>query len=262
MVKKAASYSGTQAVSRALQLLKLFDDNNPELDLQTLTDLSGLNKSTTFRILTALESEGFIQKSNDGYRLGADAIMLGGRAMRSNHLRRVSREPLEKLSQETGETVTLEVLHLSEDNQLYSLVIDEAVGKHLVGISQYIGSRLPVHATSTGKALLAFQTETVLENLWQQERKSFTPATLESKEALKEQLATIRTKGFALAKGELEQGLMTAAAPIFDTNAEVKAALSIVAPSIRINESKLENLAQQVMESANLISKALGYQRS
>lgn len=260
MVKKAASYSGTQAVSRAIQLLKLFDDDNPELDLQALTELSGLNKSTTFRILTALESEGLVQKSNDGYRLGAEAIVLGGRAMRSNTLRRVSREPLEALSQKTGETVTLEVLHLAEDNCFYSLVIDEVVGRHLVGISQYIGSRLAVHATSTGKALLAYQKDTVLENLWQQEKKRFTKNTIHSPEKLKKQLKTIRKQGYAFAKGELEQGLMTAAAPIFGTNGEVQAALSIVAPSIRIDESKLAELAQEVVKTAKKISTSLGYQ--
>lgn len=258
MTKQNNSYSGTQAVTRAIQLLKLFDDDNPELDLITLTDLSGLNKSTTFRILSALESEGLIQKSNSGYRLGAEAIVLGGRAMRSNNLRFVSREPLERLSQKTGETVTLEVLHLAEDKTFYSLVIDEVVGKHLVGISQYIGSRLPVHATSTGKVLLAYQSQRSLEALWTQEQKRYTKQTLNA-EKLKRQLKKIRSQGYATAKGELEQGLMTAAAPIFGSNTEVQAAISIVAPSIRIDEDKLDVLAQEAMTTAKQISKALGY---
>ena len=258
MVKKASSYTGTQAVSRALQLLKLFDDTSPEIDLQTLSDNSGLNKSTTFRILTALESEGFIQKTDLGYGLGAEAIVLGGRAMRSNNLRGVSRTHLEALSQKTGETVTLEVLLLGDDNELFSLVIDEVVGRHLVGISQYIGSRLPVHATSSGKALLAFQSKDVLGNVWQQALTRFTKQTLKP-EGLKRQLKQIRKDGYALAKGELEAGLMTAAAPIFDVNGRAQAAISLVAPSIRVDETALKTLANDVKESARLISNALGY---
>ena len=257
MVKKAASYTGTQAVSRALQLLKLFDDDSPELDLQTLSESSGLNKSTTFRILTALESEGLVKKTTLGYSLGAEAIVIGGRAMRSNNLRQSSRHHLEALSQKTGETVTLEVLQLSDEDELFSLVIDEVVGKHLVGISQYIGSRLPVHATSSGKVLLAFQQNMLA---LPQEAKRFTKQTLKPS-ALKTQLKQIRKDGYALAKGELEAGLMTAAAPIFDTNGDVQAALSLVAPSIRVDERALKSLANDITESARLISQALGYRK-
>src|SRR5690606_9220697 len=112
---------------------------------------------TLFRILGALEHEGLLEKNDEGrYVLGSEMIALGGRAARVNNLRTVSHPILKHLTSLTGETTTLEVLR-SESNQTWSmLVIDEVIGKHIVGITQYIGSRLPVHATSTGKAVLAF----------------------------------------------------------------------------------------------------------
>ena len=258
-MKKPASYNGTQAVTRAIQLLKLFDDDHPEWDLQALTDASGLNKSTTFRILTALESEGLIVRSESGYRLGSDMIVLGGRAMRSNNLRRVSRAELEHLSQTTGENTTLEVLHLDENEQFCSLVIDEVLGKHLVGITQYIGSRLPVHATSTGKVLLAFQSVDTQKRALKQKRRIYTEKTLKKSSAVMKELESIRTLGYALAKGELENGLMTVAAPVVDVNGSVQAAVSIVAPSIRVGEAQLDVLADEAVKTAAKISGHLGW---
>ena len=254
----AKAPQGTQAVSRAIQLLKLFTDDTPEHDLIALTELSGLNKTTTFRIMSALENEGLIERCEVGYRLGSEAIVLGGRAMRSNNLRKVSRDYLEELSQSTGETVTLEVLHSHPERHLCSLVIDEVLGKHLVGIAPYIGSRLAVHATSTGKVLLAYAAKSVQEQILADELISYTPQTF-SRHALEEELKQIRSQGYALSKGELEHGLMTVAAPIFDLNAKAVAAVSIVAPSVRVGESELEPLATLATQSANKISHALGF---
>lgn len=251
---------GTQAVSRAIQLLKLFTDDAPEHDLIALTELSGLNKTTTFRIMSALENEGLIERCETGYRLGSEAIVLGGRAMRSNNLRKVSREFLEALSLETGETVTLEVLHSHPQRHLCSLVIDEVLGKHLVGIAPYIGSRLAVHATSTGKVLLAYAAKSVQEHILSDDLIAYTPQTF-SKDALAEELKQIRSQGYALSKGELEHGLMTVAAPIFDLNAQAVAAVSIVAPSVRVGEGELEPLAILATQSANKISHALGFRK-
>jgi len=251
---------GTQAVSRAIQLLKLFTDDAPEHDLIALTELSGLNKTTTFRIMSALENEGLIERCEIGYRLGSEAIVLGGRAMRSNNLRKVSREYLEKLSQETGETVTLEVLHSHPERHLCSLVIDEVLGKHLVGIAPYIGSRLAVHATATGKVLVAFSPKAVQEQILSDDLIAYTSQTF-LQDVLEEELKQIRSQGYALSKGELEHGLMTVAAPIFDLNAKAVAAVSIVAPSVRVGESELEPLATLAQQSANDISYALGYRK-
>src|SRR5262245_12218403 len=103
-------YPGTQAVRRAVALLKAFTDEQPEWGLTELARALKLNKTTAYRLLTALEKEGFVARSPaDAYRLGPEAIALGGRALRSNDLRSVSHAELEWLAQITKETATLEV---------------------------------------------------------------------------------------------------------------------------------------------------------
>ena len=146
-------YPGTQAVQRAIHLLKAFSNLRPELSLSELAEFARLKKTTAFRLLTALESEGMLLRDPDTetYRLGPEVLALAGKALRSNDLRSASRPELERLAHETRETVTLEIL---AGDQV--MILDEVFGGYLIGTAQWIGTRWPVHATSTGKVLLAY----------------------------------------------------------------------------------------------------------
>lgn len=251
--------SGTQSIIRALRVLKYFDDTHPTWELQDLTEHSGLNKTTLFRILGALESEGLLERTEDGrYFLGSEMIALGGRAARVNNLRTVSHAYLRKLTDLTGETSTLEVLHADGDEWVM-LVIDEVLGRYLVGATQYIGSRLPVHATSTGKAVLAFVDETQRTQILQESLTQFTELTIGTVAILESRLAEVRENGYAAAIGELERGLVAISAPIFNVNGGVQAGLSITGPSVRLRIDDIDRLAQMVMEQAEGISYQLGY---
>ena len=251
---------GTQSIVRALKVLKLFDDDHPSWDLQELTDASNLNKTTVFRILGALESEGLIERVDDRrYMLGSEIIALGGRAARVNNLRSISHPHLQQLTFDTGETTTLEVMRSEADGTCWMLVIDEVLGKHLVGITQYIGSRLPIHATSTGKAVLAFSDEQTRQNILAQQFDQFTEETLSTGDDLHRDLVQIQEQGFSMAVGELERGLVAIGAPIFDTNGDVQAAVSLTGPSVRIRDADIAHLATMVCEQTAKISYKLGY---
>ena len=106
------TYPGTQAVARAIALLKTFSDAQPEWGLRELAHATGLNKTTAFRLLAALEAEGLVARNtvSGGYRLGVELVALGGCAVRSNPLRAVSRPLLETLAQECDEAATLEAV--------------------------------------------------------------------------------------------------------------------------------------------------------
>ncbi|HUN22030.1 MAG TPA: IclR family transcriptional regulator [Anaerolineales bacterium] len=248
--------SGSQAVIRAIQLLKLFDDDQPYRTLAELTTASGLNRTTTFRLLAALESQELLRRTETGkYALGSEAIAIGGRAMRANKLRSVAHPYLQTLAEATGETITLEVLRYGYGEAPSTLVIDEVTSRHLVGITQYIGSRLPLATTSSGKALLCWSVEPERQALLA----LLSPA---SAKKLLQEFPSFLTQGFATASGELELGLMACAAPIFDASQSVRAALSLVGPSVRIQANQLHNLAQQVALTAQQISFALGWRDS
>ncbi len=260
MAQTNGSYAGTQSIIRTIRLLKAFDDRQPEWSLSDLAEETGLPKTTAFRLLSALESEGLVRKSAEGgYRLGSEMIALGGRAMRANELRTVAHDPLRALARQTGETTTLEILRPDGGGRLTTLVIDETLGRYRVGITQYIGSRLPVHATSTGKAMLAFGPEQVVKEVLKYRLTPFTGKTLTTAADLREALPSIRRRGFATAEGELEAGVMAAAAPIIDHLGGVLAAISIVGPSIRVDRAALDEFGRLVAATTRDIAHALGY---
>ncbi len=258
------AYPGTQAVQRAVALLKTFDEAHPELGLTALARAVGLNKATTYRLLTALESEGLIVKSAAGenlrhaqgglYRLGPEAIALGMRALRSSDLRAVARPALEKLANETGETATLEVLAESD-----VLILDEVFGAHLVGATHWIGTRWHAYATSTGKAMLAFLPPSERGRLVPARLTALTKQTLTTRAALEAELARIREQGYAIANRELEADYIAIGAPIFNHEGRVVAAISVGGPHTRLTRGGVARLIPLVKNTAAQISRNLGY---
>src|SRR5262245_8055986 len=105
------AYPGTQAVRRAVALLKAFAGTQPELTLGQLCRAAGLNKPTAYRLLTALESEGMVERTGEGgYRLGPEVVALGSRRLAAGDLRSLAASALAALAQLTRETATLEIL--------------------------------------------------------------------------------------------------------------------------------------------------------
>jgi len=247
---------GTQAVTRAIALLKSFSDRDPELTLTELAQRAGLNKTTAYRLLTALEREGLVARGDAGeaYRLGPEMISLGGRALRANDLRSASHACLQSLAKQSGETATLEVL---SGRQV--LILDEVLSSHLVGTSQSVGTRWPAHATSTGKAMLAFLPGEQRRELLQAPLERMTEHTLTDPEHLKSELAHIRSQGYATAIEEIEIGFVAVGAPVRDHSGKVIAAISLGGPSARLSASRLPVLGAQVADAARDISAALGF---
>jgi IclR family transcriptional regulator, acetate operon repressor len=250
------AYPGTQAVVRAISLLKLFTDQQPEWSLTPLAEAAGLNKATAFRLLTALESEGLVVRAPDSerYRLGPGLVMLGGRAIRANSLRLVGHAELEALASATGETAALEALVGNE-----VLVLDEVAGSHIVSGAQYIGSRWPAHATSTGKAILAYLPQRQVAELLPAPLPSYLPNTITSTEALFAELARVRAAGYAVAREELEAGLVAIGAPLRNDEGRVVAAVSVAGPANRLTAARVPEIAAQLRAAAARISANLGY---
>lgn len=250
------SYPGTQAVARAIGLLKAFSDAQPEWGLSDLAQVTKLNKTTAFRLLAALEAEGLVMRNplSGGYRLGIELVALGGCAMRSNPLRAMSRPLLETLAQECDEAATLEVLAGSQ-----MLIVDEVSSRHPMGMSQDVGSRLPAHATATGKVLLAQQDPDSLAGVLRLPLAALTEATVVDLTCLRTQLAEIRRQGYAVTTGELEPGLVAVAAPVYDRERQVAAAISIGGSNLRLTPERLPEITALVQMTARQISRQLGY---
>lgn len=240
---------GAQAALRAVRLLKLFTNERSEMSLAEISRASGLNKTTTHRLLRALQSESLIDRNpaTSAYSLGAGLMALGVQALASSDLRRRVRPVLRTLARETGETATLEVPF--EDNML---ILDEVAGNHVVGSAGNIGTRWPIHATSTGKAWLAFD-ESGIERLAEQ-LKPMTSSTLTEREALLPQLAEIRRRGYAVTVDEVEDGYTAVATIIRGVLGDVQGALSVGGPTQRLTAARRAELGTTLCRAAQRLN--------
>lgn len=240
---------GAQAALRAVRLLKLFTNERPEMSLAEISRASGLNKTTTHRLLRALQSESLIDRNpaTSAYSLGAGLMALGVQALASSDLRRRVRPILRTLARETGETATLEVPF--EDNML---ILDEVAGSHVIGSAGNIGTRWPIHATSTGKAWLAFD-ETGIERL-EEQLKPMTASTLTERDALHPQLAEIRRRGYAVTVDEVEEGYTAVATIIRGVLGDVQGALSIGGPTQRMDAARRAELGTTLCRAAQRLN--------
>lgn len=245
-------YTGTQSVRRAIALLKMFSDDRPEWGLSELARQVGLNKTTAYRLLTALQSEGMVARSplTEGWRLGPEAITLGALALRSNDLVSAARPELVALVRGTGETASIEVLVGGD-----VLILDGVEGPSLVGASSEVGTRWPAHATSTGKVLLAAEPR---RGGARRRLRKLTPRTIIDPDQLDRELERVRERGWATAIEELEIGYVAVGAPVRDHEHRVLAAVSIGGPAARLTKDRIPELARRVVRTADRISRQLG----
>jgi DNA-binding IclR family transcriptional regulator len=236
---------GAQAALRAVRLLKLFTSEQPELQLAEVSELAGLNKTTTHRLLQALHSESLLDRNlgNGAYRLGPALMALGVQALSSDNLRIKARPMLRRLAEETGETATLEI---PIDDTM--LILDEVTGGHFVAAGGNVGTRWPMHATSTGKALIAF-VENGIDRLGER-LKPLTVRTITEHDKLEAQFGDIRRRGFAETVDELEDGFSGVGTVVRGSTGEILGALSICGPTQRMTESRRASLGATLCTAA------------
>lgn len=239
---------------RAIGLLKAFTPEQPRRRLIELSHALGLNKTTVYRLLTALESEGMVERDGEVYRLGPELLALGARASGAADLRAAAREELEALAAETRETATLEILV-----GRHMLILDEVRGHHVLGTLPWAGTRWPVHATSTGKVLLADLPPDTLDALLTEPLEAFTARTITDLAAFRRDLARVRQRGYAVSAEELESGFVAVGAPVRSAAGRVAAALSLGGPKVRLTPQRVEVFAEALVAAAGRASNRLGY---
>lgn len=240
---------GAQAALRAIRLLKLFTAERAEMSLAELSRGSGLNKTTTHRLLRALQSENLIERNaaTSAYSLGPGLMALGVQALASSDLRRRVRPLLKALAKSSGETATLEVP--VGDSML---ILDEVAGTYVVGAAGNVGTRWPQYATSTGKAYLAFD-DNGLERL-PSPLKALTAKTITDRDAFHPQFIEIRRRGYAMSVDELEDGYAAVATIIRGALGDVQGTLSIGGPTQRLNAARRAELGATLCEAAQHLS--------
>lgn len=245
------------SVRRAITLLRCFTIQDAELSVTELSRRLGVHKSTVSRLLATLNTDGLVDR-NPGtgkYRLGVGLIELAGMVVVHQNLRQIAPPFLRQLSETTQETVNLAVLDRCE-----SVNIDQVVSydRRVLGIG-WVGRRTPLHASSTGKVMLAYLPLDQLETLLQAPLARFTAKTITDAQVLRQELLVVSGLGYAIGLEELEIGLNAVAAPVRDYTGEVVAAVSVTGPPSRLSEQRIrEEVAPQVIACGLQISQALG----
>jgi DNA-binding IclR family transcriptional regulator len=250
MTKRQAP-KGTQAVIRAVHLLKAFTRERPSQTLAELSGALGLTKTTAHRLLTALESEGLVTRNpvTMTYRLGPEVVVLGTHALVNNDLRAVVEPELRALAERTGETATLEV---PVDRSMF--ILAEVTGSHLVGVTAELGTRWPLHATSTGKAYLAALPEERRRELLVSPLTKHTPSTIVDIDELENELEQIRERGYATADEELEVGASAVGAALLDSMGTPVGAISVGGPTSRLSPNRLTELGKELAQVAKRLT--------
>ncbi|MFM7860436.1 MAG: IclR family transcriptional regulator, partial [Candidatus Nanopelagicaceae bacterium] len=245
--------TGTQAVDRATSLLiAILNSSKPPL-LSELSRQLGLPKSTTSRMLGALERQGLIRRDRDGAYLGGDVLMrFASTQNQDSTLVNKMRPVLESLAAKTSESVNLAV---PGNNELK--LIDQVDGQYLLGATNWVGRHVPYHASALGKVLLAFGAAQIPTGTLQ----SKTNRTITSRAVLSKELDKVRKLGFAIIDSELEDGLVAVAAPVYGPTGLVVAAISISGPDARITKEQLNKFGELIVKELkkhNVSSKLTG----
>lgn len=247
-----------EALDRGLKVLDVFTSDDPELRLTDISERVGISKSLAYRITTTLEASGYLTRDPDTkrYRLGVRVFQLGIVAERSIELRRIALPSLRLLAAETGETVGLIV-----NDPQGPVCVDVIESPKGLRVFAQVGRRMPWHAGSSGKVILAFLPEAERERILSAggfER--FNPTTVTDPDLLRETLAQIRRDGYYIGTHDLDEHALGVAAPVFDHESHISGAVSVSAPTIRMSEpAEIRLLTEQTLEATKQISRQLGY---
>jgi IclR family transcriptional regulator, acetate operon repressor len=244
---------GTQAVDRAAQLLVEVARRREPLTFTELTAASGLARSTTSRLLTALERNGLVRRDPAGrFAPGEVFVSYARRGGAEADLVSVARPVLAQLGGATGETINLGV---TRDGGLVEQIA-QVDSRYLIGGTNWVGLRVPLHCAALGKVLLAFGAAELPGG--RLERR--TGATIVSRSTLAAELNDVRQRGYATTLEELEPGLVAVAAPVFAAGGTVAAALSVSGPASRLDASRLPGVAAACAAAARSLSSLLGFE--
>jgi DNA-binding IclR family transcriptional regulator len=228
-----AEATGTQAIDRAAQLLVSVVESAQPPSVGELAQQAGLPKSTTSRLVGALERQGLVQRLGERGRVRPGPVLLRyANRDASSTLVELAAPSLRRLADASGETINIAVPgpdgveHLAQEDTA-----------HFVGVTDWVGRRVAFELAANGKVFLAFG----------------------GVQELTPELRRVRSRGYATSVDELELGLSALAAPVFGPSGEALAALSISGPSARLTSERIVELAPLLMAEATTLAERLGH---
>jgi DNA-binding IclR family transcriptional regulator len=235
----------------ALKILELFSADEPELGVSEMARRLGVHKSNVSRLATALEAEGFLARTQKGrYRLGLYVWAMGSVANHSHALYRSALLEMCEIRHETGESTHLAVLVGLEVIPLERFHSESFMRR----IAGHAHRRPAIHATSTGKVLLAHARDEIRERVIAQGLPRLTPSTLVDPDKFRAEIAQVRAQGYAVDREEFSRGVSSLSAPIFTEDRQSMAAISVVGTSDRLSGRRMEQALRVLLRATERIS--------
>jgi DNA-binding IclR family transcriptional regulator len=243
-----------QSVRRALVILEMLADETPELGVTQIGARLDVHKSTASRLLATLQEHDLVEENpaTGKFRLSFGLVRLAGAVAGSQDLVREARPLLQKLADETRETVSLTLLEAD-----HAVSIHQIGSPHLVANVDWVGRRTPLHCTSSGKVFLAHMSPERREGILTGVLERLTPRTVVDPVELRRELERVRETGYGFTNEELEVGLSGVAAPVRSGGGHVVAAVSVAGPSFRVTQERIPDLSIPTKRAADGMSRRL-----
>jgi DNA-binding IclR family transcriptional regulator len=240
---------------RALRVLEILGEARTPVGVAEVASGIGADRSTAYRMLMTLHDAGYVLRDESGknYQLGYKLLSLSSSLLNADERSEIIIEAIRDLAEETGETVHYCVL----DRDMTVLVY-RAKGTQLVSVDFKIGDRAPLHCTSIGKALLAFQDARLAEEIIARGLPKVAPKTITDAEAFRAELQKVRRQGFAFDDLEFHDDMRCIAVPVFEAGGAVRAGISLSGPASRYSLAKLEELKDLSLVAARNLAQRLG----
>ena len=244
-----------KTVVKAIEIIECLSRSDQPVGITWLAKDLGLTKSNVFRLLDTLVQRGLVRRHADTgqYELTLRIWELGLSVLSRLDVKKAAMRHIHDLMKKTNESV-----HLSIFVDGHVLYIDKVESEQPVRAYSRIGDRPPPHSVATGKALLAFQPEEIIEKVCRNLQR-FTARTITDPRALRKELESIRRLGYSVNVGEWRESVCGVAAPIRDWSGGVVGAVGISGPAERLKPNMLDKLAPVVMVCAAQISAELSY---
>ncbi len=256
MRNKAEGDAPVQSVDRAVSILELLAQHGTS-GVTALAGELGVHKSTASRLVSALERRGLVEQVADRghYRLGAGILRLAAGTDARVDLVEAARPACRRLADATAETVNVAILSAGA-----ALYVDQVAGGVTHSSYNWVGQRIPLHATSNGKVLLCELPPAERADLLA-ELPAYTPATVTDRQRLDRELDEARAQGYAVAIDELDVGLTAIAAPVRDARGAIVASLSVSGPTFRFDAARRQEVLEPLLAEAAEAGRRLGWRR-
>jgi DNA-binding IclR family transcriptional regulator len=250
---KSANTSSTAL--KALSVLEAVAFSSRPVAVSEVAEQVCIDRSTAYRMLKTLADAGYVVQDgiSKRYRLSYKVISLSRNLLADNEVTQLIRQRLEQITDETHETLHLSVLDGHE-----AVLVLAVKGTQLVTVDFQIGDRVPLHCTSIGKTLLAFQDVRYTEEVIAAGLPRMASNTITDPDEFRKDLQHIRSQGYAIDDREFSDSMRCIAVPVFEGGGRVRRGISISGPDSRFSFDRLEELKDPLLRASRELSEQLG----